>query len=224
MGEIERLTASDGHDFTAYRAGAGDGNRGRLVVVQEVFGVNAHIRDVCDRYAELGFEAIAPALFDRVRPGVELDYTAEDVAVGRQLAAEIGWDGPTLDLRAAAEALRPDGKVGLVGYCWGASWVWMAAAHNAPACAVCYYGRHVPAELLQERPTCPVLMHFGERDASIPPDQVERVRAAYPEIPVHVYPDADHGFNCDRRSQYHAESAKLALERTLAFFDDHRAS
>jgi len=224
MGEFEQLTASDGHAFAAYRAGAVGGNRGGLVVVQEVFGVNAHIRDLCDRYAELGYEAIAPALFDRVRPGVELDYTAADVAVGRQLAAEVGWEGPTLDLRAAAEALRPDGKVGLVGYCWGASWVWMAAARNAPACAVCYYGRHIPDVLLEEKPNCPVLMHFGERDASIPLDQVERIRDAYPGIPVHVYPDADHGFNCDRRSQYHAESAKLALDRTLVFFGDHLAS
>lgn len=219
MGEQIRLTASDGHQFDAYRAAPGSSCRGSIVVVQEIFGVNGHIRDVCDRYAALGYDALAPALFDRIRPGVELDYTGSDVEAGRELAAAVGWDAPCLDLRAAAEMLQADGRVGLVGYCWGASWVWLAAAHNAPACAVCYYGRHIPIDLLDQKPTCPVLLHFGELDASIPLEGVRQLEAAYPNLPVHLYPGADHGFNCDRRSQYHPVSADLALQRTLAFFD-----
>ncbi len=217
MGEQLRLTASDGHSFSAYRAGPAGPRKAGLVVIQEVFGVNAHIRDVADRFAAVGYESLAPALFDRVRAGVELDYTPEGIAEGRELASAIGWDWPAQDIAAAAAALSPAGKVGAVGYCWGASWTWVAASRLGLDCAVCYYGRHIAA-MLEQAPRGPVLMHFGADDASIPPEDVEKIRAAYPDIPVHVYPGAGHGFNCDCRADYNPEAAALALERTLEFF------
>ena len=221
MGEFTTLKAADGHELGAYRAEAGGARKGSMVVIQEIFGVNGHIRSVCDRYAEAGYDAIAPALFDRVETGVELDYIADDIEEGRRLAAAIGWDQPTLDIEAAAKAIDPERKSGVVGYCWGASWTWVAACRLDMVCAVCYYGRHI-VELLDERPRCPVMMHFGALDASIPKANVDRIRAAYPDITVHVYEDAGHGFNCDRRADFRPESAALAFERTLAFIADSR--
>jgi carboxymethylenebutenolidase len=220
MGGIVRLVAADGHSLAAYRADPPAASRGAVVVVQEVFGVNGHIRDVCDGFAAAGYTALAPALFDRIRSGVELDYDEAGIAEGRELAAAIGWDDPVHDIRAAAAGLRPDGRVGAVGYCWGASWTWVAACRLDLACAVCYYGRHI-AEHLDETPRCPVMLHFGADDASIPPVNIERVRAAFPALPIHVYAAAGHGFNCDRRNDYRPEAARLAWERTLALFAEH---
>jgi len=220
MGVTVRLTASDNHALNAYGASPEGVRKGAIVVIQEIFGVNGHIRDVCDRYAKAGYEAIAPALFDRIRPDVELGYTPEGVAEGRELAAAIGWDDPVSDIEAAALAVEPSGRVGVIGYCWGASWTWVAAARLNIGCAVSYYGRHIP-ELLHERPRCPVLMHFGAEDASIPLESVDKIRAAYPAIPIHVYEGAGHGFNCDRRADYHSEHAGTALERTLVFLEEN---
>jgi len=217
MGEWVKLTASDGHALDAYRAMPEKARKGGVVVVQEIFGVNAHIRDVCDRYAAEGYEALAPALFDRVRPGVELNYDASGVNEGRELAAAVGWDHPTRDIEAAARGLDAHGKAGVVGYCWGASWVWVAACRLDIACAACYYGRHI-VELLDEKPRCPVIMHFGAQDASIPLENVDAIRAANPDIPIHVYEGAGHGFNCDKRPDFRPEAAATALERTLALF------
>ena len=216
MGEFVILEAADGHELVAYRVEAGAARKGSMVVIQEIFGVNAHIRDVCDRYAKAGYDAIAPALFDRVKAGVELDYIEDDIAEGRELSTRIGWDDPMLDIQAAASNINPVGKSGVVGYCWGASWAWLAACRLDMACAVCYYGRHI-VDLVDEQPLCPVMMHFGALDASIPMATVDKIRMAYPDIPMHIYEDAGHGFNCDRREDFRSESADLALERTLAF-------
>ena len=220
MGSIIRLNAADGHGLDAYRADPVGDARGAVVVIQEIFGVNGHIRDVCDGYAEAGYAAVAPALFDRVRPGVELDYDADGIADGRDLATAIGWDDPMHDIWAAATALRADGKCGVVGYCWGASWTWLAGCRLDVAAVACYYGRHI-VDLLPETPTSPAILHFGAEDASIPSTAVEAIKAARPDLPVHVYAGAGHGFNCDRRADYRPKSAALALERTLAFFATH---
>lgn len=220
MGETVRLTASDGHELDGYRTRPAGPRKGGIVVIQEVFGVNGHIREVCDGFAADGYEAIAPALFDRIRPGVELAYDDAGIAEGRELAAAIGWDKPMLDIAAAARAIDPDGRVGVVGYCWGGSWAWVAGCRLEILCAVCYYGRHI-LDLLGERPGVPILMHFGAEDASIPLDNVERIRQAYPDIPVHVYEGAGHGFNCDHRPSFHPQAAALARQRTLAFFAEH---
>jgi len=220
MGETVSLTADDGHRLDAYRAAPEGASRGGVVVVQEIFGVNAHIRDVCDRFAEAGYDAIAPALFDRVRPGVELNYDPPGVEKGRELAVAVGWDDPTRDIAAAAKAVRADGRVGVVGYCWGGTWVYVAACRLGLGAAACYYGRLI-VEHLDERPRCPTIMHFGAEDATIPLETVETIRQALPEVPIHVYENAGHGFNCDRRADFRPDSAALALERTLELFAAH---
>jgi carboxymethylenebutenolidase len=216
-----RLSSADGHRLDAYRAGpAGEGVAG-LVVIQEIFGVNSHIRSVADRFAAQGFDAIAPALFDRVGPGIELGYESDDIAEGRAIRAKIATDDALADVAAAVAALRADGRrVGVVGYCWGGSLAWAAATRLADVdAAVAYYGGQI-AEMADEQPRCPVMLHFGETDASIPMDHVTTVRAKHPDLPLHVYP-AGHGFSCDARASYDAPSAALALERTLPFLREH---
>ena len=213
-----RLTAGDGHELDAYEAGPADAAAG-IVIVQEIFGVNAHIRDVVDRYAALGYRAVAPALFDRLERGLELAYTEENVARGRAMRGAIDWDDTVRDVGAAVAHLAGSGPVGVVGYCYGGSLAWLAA-HSLPvAAAVGYYGGQI-IQFLDRAPQAPVLLHFGEVDYMIPLSDVEEIRRAHPTVPVHVYPGADHGFNCDARDSYHPEAAAGALERTLAFLAD----
>lgn len=220
MGETVKLTADDDHSFDAYVARpAGqppvDQPRAGLVIVQEIFGVNSHVRAVTDGYAADGYLAIAPALFDRVKPGVELGYSADEVAEGRALRAKVPWKAALSDVAAAMTFAAAAGKVGVIGYCWGGSVAWLAATRLKPAAAVCYYGGNI-YEFRDEQPNCPVMFHFGEQDAGIPLDQVKAIGAAHPEQELFTYP-AGHGFNCDLRGSYHAGSAKAARERTLAF-------
>ncbi len=219
MGTTLQLEADDGHALSAYRADPEARCRGGILVIQEVFGVNEHIRRVCDDFAARGYAAVAPALFDRIERGVELDYTDDGLARGRELRTALGWDDPLRDVAAAAATLQEAGKVGTVGYCWGGSIAWLSATRLDVACAVCYYGGQI-VQFCAERAGCPVLMHFGERDPIIPPEDVERIRGAQPEIPIYTYP-AGHGFNCDARADYDSESAALAKERTLAFLAEH---
>jgi carboxymethylenebutenolidase len=219
MGETIRLKAQDGHEFGAYRAEPKAKPRGGLVVIQEIFGVNAHIRSVADRIAGEGFLALAPALFDRVEPGVELDYSEDGTARGRGLRTSLGWDKPVADLAAAVAALQAFGRVAVVGFCWGGSLAWLAATRLDPACAVCYYGAQI-VQFADEKRKCPVLMHFGAQDSLISREDVERIRAAQPGVAIHTYP-AGHGFNCEVRGDYDAESAALAWDRTLAHLAAH---
>lgn len=221
MGETVTLTAGDGHELSAYRSEPQGTPRAGLVVIQEIFGVNSHIRAVADSYAAEGFAVLAPALFDRVEPGIEIGYAAEDVERGRDIRAKIAHDNAVLDVDAAVNALRDEGlAVAVVGYCWGGSLAWNAATRlDGVACAVGYYGGMIP-DMADENPRSPVMLHFGETDASIPLEGVETVKKKHPQIPVHIYP-AGHGFSCDARASYHAESAALARERTLAFFAEH---
>ena len=217
MGNMIELVAADGVRVSAYRAEPQGSPRGGLVVAQEIFGVNSHIRAVCDGFAADGYLVVAPALFDRVRPGVDLGYTPDAIAIGRELK-----DGSTIDLAladvAAAQALAAGaGKTGIVGYCWGGYVAWMAAARVPGfACAVAYYGGGM-IEAIGEQPRCPVLMHFGEQDQGIPVAGVERLRAAHPAQQVFLYA-ANHGFNCDQRGSHDATAAALARQRTLEFF------
>ncbi len=220
MGKHIRLMASDGHELAAYQADAGPGARSSVVVAQEIFGVNAHIRSVVDGFAAAGYHAIAPALFDRRERGVELAYDSEGVARGRQLKGEVSLAEADADIAASVAHCAGRGPVAVVGYCWGGLLAWSAAAGcEGLAAAVGYYGGGI-AEHLHLQPRCPVLLHFGEQDTAIPLQAVDKVRKAYPDIPVHLYP-AGHGFNCDARGSYHAESAALARERTLAFLAEH---
>lgn len=221
MGDRVQLTAGDGHALAAYRAEPEGAPRAGLVVLQEIFGVNSHIRAVADGFAAEGYVVLAPALFDRVEPGIELGYTPEDVQAGRDIRARIAHDDAVRDMAAAAAALDAEGlKTGVVGYCWGGSLAWNAATRLAGvAASVGYYGGMIP-DMIDEQPQAPVMLHFGERDQSIPMEKVETVMKAHPDVPVHIYP-AGHGFNCDHRDAHHRESAKLARERTLDFFRRH---
>jgi carboxymethylenebutenolidase len=216
MGEFTRLMARDGHEFDAWLAPPPGTPRGAVLVLQEIFGVNAHIRAVTDGFAAAGYVAIAPCLFDRVKSGVELGYTAEDLQLGRGYVLQLKEDGVLRDMQACVNVVKHAGAVGVVGYCWGGSLAYLAACELPVACAVSYYGTRT-VQMLERRPRVPVLYHFGTQDKSIPPENIEKIRAADPGGEFHVY-DADHGFNCDHRAAFNPAAAQLARERTLAFF------
>lgn len=219
MGETLSLTAADGHKLEAYLARPEGAPRGGLVVCQEIFGINQHIHNVTDGFAHEGYLAIAPALFDRRKQGVELDYGEEGTAEGRALRSAIAWSDVVADVEAAASAVAEAGKVGAVGYCWGGSIAWLAACRLKIAGAVGYYGGQIH-EHREETPGCPVMLHFGEHDALIPLEQVAEVRRLHPAVEVFTYP-AGHGFNCDARADFDEEAAGIAAERTLAFLALH---
>jgi carboxymethylenebutenolidase len=220
MGEFIKLITKDGVTIDAYKAAPAGAPRGGIVVLQEIFGVNHHIRNVADRYAADGYLAIAPALYDRVNPGVELDYVQKDIEEGLAIRAKTKIEETLADIAAAVAAAHAAGKVGLVGYCWGGALAYVSAARlDGVDAAVGYYGGGIAANIAASF-KAPVLLHFGDNDQSIPLSDVEKVRAANPDIPIHIYP-AGHGFNCDERASYDADSAKLARERSLAFFAEH---
>lgn len=220
MGNFIDLKAADGFVFPAYVAQPAGSPRGAVVVLQEIFGVNSHIRSVADGYAADGYLAIAPSTFHRVKPGVDMGYTPEDIQAGIALKGKVSVDMALMDTTAAIKAAAEAGKVGIVGYCWGGYVAWMAAARvKGLACAVPYYGGGVTGAI-DEQPRCPVMLHFGDKDMHIPLDGVEKLKAAHPNQTVHIYA-ADHGFNCDHRGSYNAAAAKLARERTLEFFRTH---
>lgn len=224
MAETRKLTAEDGHTLAAYRTAPPGTARAGLVIVQEIFGVNSHIQRVADGFAAEGYVALAPALFDRVERGIAIGYGPEDIERGRGIRMKIPIDDMVKDVRAAARALVGEGlRVGVVGYCLGGTLAWLAATRvEGVACAVGYYGGGI-ADAAGEKPRCPVLLHFGETDQSIPPEHHARIRAAHPDLPLHVYA-AGHGFNCDARASYHEPSAALARRRTLDFLATHLAS
>jgi carboxymethylenebutenolidase len=210
------LTAADGHRLAAWRTGPQDAPRG-LVVVQEIFGVNRHMRGVCERFAAEGYAVICPALFDRTERGVELGYGPEEVARGRALRGRIGAEATLADIEAAADALGTCAKLGIVGYCWGGTVAWWGATRTRRfSAAIGWYGGGIAAAR-EETPHCPVQLHFGETDASIPLSDVEAIRAAQPDVEMFVYPGADHGFGCEERASYVQADADLARARTLQF-------
>ncbi|MES2529947.1 MAG: dienelactone hydrolase family protein [Pseudomonadota bacterium] len=225
MGQFIDLTAADGVTFSAYVAEPAGKPKGAVVVVQEIFGVNSHIRSVADGYAADGYLAVAPATFHRVKAGVDLGYTGEDMKAGVALKAAVEAlpaPGVLQDIQAAVDYAGRAGKVGIVGYCYGGLLAWRAAASvSGLSAAVPYYGggMTVGAELAR-KPKVPVLAHFGSKDSHITLDTVEAFAKAQPEVEVQVY-EADHGFNCDQRGSYDAPASKLAKERTLAFFAKH---
>jgi carboxymethylenebutenolidase len=214
------LRAEDGHALAAYAAGPRGAKRG-LVVAQEIFGVNRHMRRVCDDFAAQGYAVVCPALFDRTERGVELGYAPEDVARGRELRGKVDPASTVLDVRAAAAALPSGARRGVVGYCWGGTVAWHGATRtNDFDAAVGWYGGGIAAAK-DEMPLCPAQLHFGETDASIPMADVDAIRAARPDVAVFVYPGAGHGFGCDERGSYSAADAALARRRTLEFFERH---
>jgi carboxymethylenebutenolidase len=225
MGSFTDLKSADGFVFPAYVAQPAGKAKGGLVVLQEIFGVNAHIRAVADGYAAAGYFVVAPATFHRVKPGVELGYEKADMEEGSALKAAVEAlpaPGVLQDIDAAIRHAAQAGKVGITGYCYGGLLTWRAACTlGGLAAAAPYYGGGMttPGEVAR-KPQCPVMAHFGNKDAHIPMEGVEAFKAAHPEVQVHVY-DAGHGFNCDHRGSYDKAAADLARERTLAFFAKH---
>ncbi len=225
MGKMIELTASDGHKLAAYRAdpvGTNAGKpRGAIVVIQEIFGVNSHIKSVADGYAKDGYLVIAPAMFDRAQRGYDTGYSQPEIQAGIAIMQKLDWKKIMLDVQAAVAEAKKAGKAGIVGYCWGGTVSWVAAARLAGlACAAPYYGGGMPG-FIGEKPMIPVMCHFGEQDQSPTLEQSKAIAKAHPEITAHFYPGAGHGFNCDQRGSYNAAASKQARERTVEFFRKH---
>jgi len=216
MGETIRLTSSfDGFAFDAYHARPEDARRGGLLLIQEIFGVTDHIRELADGFAADGYEVIAPAFYDRLERDFQADYSEGSIQKGIRYSTATPWDQVAADAQAALDAL--EGPRFVAGYCWGGAATWLVACRcEGVAAAASFYGRRI-SELLDETPRCPTILHFGKTDASIPMEWVEQVRERHPDLPVYLY-DAGHGFVSDRRRDYHEDSARLARLRTLAHF------
>lgn len=218
MGELIEIGAVDGHRFKAYRAAPAGESKGTVIIAPEIFGVNAHIRNVADNYAKAGFVTLAPQLFDRSERDYEAGYEQTDIAAGIAIIEMIGFDEVLRDLDACIAHTGSAGKVVVVGYCWGGTIAWLAAAKTAGlSAAVAYYGGGIP-DYADQSPQCPLMLHFAELDTRPDLAQAQEIAANHPDSPAHFYP-AGHGFNCDQRGSYDAESARIALERTLDFIN-----
>jgi carboxymethylenebutenolidase len=216
LGKHFSLTTSDNHTLAAYRADPIGKPKGAMVVGQEIFGVNSHIRNVCDRLAAEGYVAVAPALFDRFVRDFESGYTPDEVAHARAYIAKIDWPKMLLDIQAGLDEVKSVGPVGVIGFCMGGSIAFLSATRlSGLSAAVGYYGSAV-AKYADEAPKCPVQLHFGETDASIPMSDVEIVKQKRKDCEIYTYP-AGHGFFCDERASYSPDNAKLAWQRTLEF-------
>jgi carboxymethylenebutenolidase len=220
MSEFTTLMARDGHEFSAWLAAPAGKARGAVVVIQEIFGVNPHIRAVADSYAAEGYVAIAPAVFDRVRKGIELGYTPDTMKEGFGYAQQLQPEKVLLDLAACIAVVKHAGRVGVVGFCWGGRMAYVSACELPIACGVAYYGGRIVQEL-GKTPRCPMLYHFGGNDTHIPESDIDQIRAVDTRGTFYIYPGADHGFNCDMRGSFNAEAAQLARQRTLAFLAQH---
>jgi len=221
MGNTINLTAADGFTLSAYTAGPAGSTKG-IVLIQEIFGVNHHIRDMCERFAAQGYAVCAPALFDRVEKGVELGYTQNDIDNGRAYRMKLDDAKVIADVEAAAKHLAGK-KLGIVGYCFGGTVAfWGATRSRSFSAASGWYGGGI-AGTRDEKPNCPLQLHFGEKDASIPMSDVDAIRAAQPKAEIYVYMGAGHGVGCDERGSFSKPDYGLAQERTLAFFARHLA-
>lgn len=216
-----KLKARDGHQLDAYVARPAATPRGGVVVVQEMYGLNTYLQAVCEFYAAHGYVAIAPALYDRHRPGLVFDYSKEDHDRAQQVYKNWNFDLALDDMDAARDAVAAEGRVGLVGFCWGGTLAWLAACRRDYACAVAYYGSMMP-DYATEPSRCPVIAHIGDQDTTMPPRRIDSFRQAQPTVPVYIYAGAQHGFdNRDRLPRYHEKACREAREHTLAFFAKH---
>lgn len=219
MPKTVKLTASDGHSFDAYRADPEGKPLGGVVVIQEIFGVNVHIRDLVERWAAVGYAAIAPALYDRWERNFDVGYEAADIELGRahKATANEHLDGVMADVDAARAAIADVGRIGAVGYCWGGFVTYLAACRLNIQAASGYYGGGIP-DVIDEKPKCPTILHFGDSDASIPLSDVEVIGKAQPSVGIHIY-KAGHGFHCDMRGSYNPRAAAIAGMRTTQLFE-----
>lgn len=221
MGKDLKLTASDNFQLGAYRADPNGAPKGAVVVIQEIFGVNHHIRAVCDRLAGEGYVAIAPSIFDRVEPNFTSGYSPDEIAIARKFVADPDWTAMLRDTQAAIDAVRDVGPVGIIGFCLGGSIAYAAATKlSGLKAAIGYYGSAV-VRFADDKPKVPTELHFGEKDAGIPLSDVETIKAKRPDVEVYVYPGALHGFHCDERASYDKASADIAWPRSMAFFAKH---
>jgi carboxymethylenebutenolidase len=220
MGKTIELTSSDGFKLGAYRADPSGKAKGGIVLVQEIFGVNHHIKAVADGYAADGYAVIAPAYFDRVQKGFDVGYGQADMEQARAIPPKMDWGKVAADTQAAVSELKAAGKVAVIGYCWGGTVAWLSACKvDGVAAAIAYYGGGIPG-MVNDKPRVPMMAHWGEKDHAIPMDAVKKVEAAHPGVQSFVYP-AGHGFNCDERGSFDAASAKQARERTIDFLKKH---
>ena len=218
MGQDIKLTASDGFKLGGYRADPAGAPKAAIVVIQEIFGVNHHIRSVCDRLAGEGYVAIAPSIFDRIEPNFTSGYSPDEVANARKFVASPDWAAMLRDTEAAIDAVKDVGPVGIIGFCLGGSIAYAAATKlSGLSAAVGYYGGAV-VRFADDKPKVPTQLHFGEKDAGIPLTDVETIKARRPDVEVHIYPGAQHGFHCDERASYDKASTDIAWPRSLAFF------
>lgn len=221
MGQDIKLKASDGFQLGGYRAEPAGAPKGAVVVIQEIFGVNHHIRSVCDRLAAAGYVAVAPSIFDRIEPNFQSGYSPDEVAVARKFVANPDYPAMLLDTQAAIDAVKNVGPVGIIGFCLGGSVAYAAATKlSGLSAAIGYYGGAV-VRSADDKPKVPTQLHFGEKDAGIPLSDVDTIKAKRPDVEVYVYPGAQHGFNCDERASYDKASADIAWPRSLDFFAKH---
>ena len=221
MGQDIKLTASDGFQLGGYRADPIGTPKAAIVVIQEIFGVNHHIRAVCDRLAGAGYVAIAPSIFDRIEPNFQCGYSPDEIAVARKFVANPDWAAMLRDTQAAIGAVGNVGAVGIVGFCLGGSVAYAAATNlTGLSAAIGYYGGAI-VRFADDKPKVPTQLHFGENDAGIPLTDVETIRSKRPDVEIHVYPGVQHGFNCDERASYDKASADIAWPRSLDFFARH---
>ncbi|TWC01091.1 carboxymethylenebutenolidase [Bradyrhizobium macuxiense] len=221
MGQDIRLKASDGFELGAYRADPTSAPKGAVVVIQEIFGVNHHIRAVCDRLAKEGYVAIAPSIFDRITPNFQSGYSPDEVAEARKFVANPDFAAMLRDSQAAIDAVKPVGPVGIIGFCLGGSVAYAAATKlTGLSAAIGYYGGAI-IRFADDKPAVPTQLHFGEKDAGIPLSDVETIKSKRPEVEVFIYPGAQHGFHCDERASYDKGSADIAWPRSMEFFGKH---
>jgi carboxymethylenebutenolidase len=221
VGQDIKLTASDNFQLGGYRAEPATTPKAAVVVIQEIFGVNHHIRAVCDRIAANGYVAIAPSIFDRIEPNFQCGYSPEEVAVARKFVVNPDWAAMLRDTQAAIDAVANVGPVGIVGFCLGGSLVYAAATKlSGLTAAIGYYGGAI-VRFADDKPKVPTQLHFGEKDTGIPLIDVEIIRGKRPDVDIHVYPGAQHGFNCEERASYDKASADIARTRSVEFFAKH---
>ncbi|MDO9297391.1 dienelactone hydrolase family protein [Bradyrhizobium sp.] len=221
MGQPIKLTASDNFQLGGYRAEPSGAPKAAVVVIQEIFGVNHHIRSVCDRLADEGYVAIAPAIFDRTQPDFQCGYSPDEVATARKFIASPDWEAMLRDTQAAIDAVKKVGPVGIIGFCLGGSIAYAAATKlSGLKAAIGYYGGAI-VRFADDKPQAPTQLHFGEKDAGISLADVETIRTKRPDVEIHVYPGAQHGFHCDERASYDKASADIAWPRSMAFFAKH---
>jgi carboxymethylenebutenolidase len=221
VGHDIKLTASDNFQLGGYRADPASAPKAAVVVIQEIFGVNHHIRAVCDRFAGNGYVAIAPAIFDRIERNFQCAYSPEEVAVARKFVANLDWTAMLRDSQAAIDAVKDVGPVGIIGFCLGGSVAYAAATKlSGLSAAIGYYGGAI-VRFADDKPKVPTQLHFGEKDVGIPLGDVDIIRAKRPDVEIHTYPGAQHGFGCDERASYDEASAGIAKQRSLDFFATH---